>query len=425
MSSIAYQLSAETLRQQTHLGNYNIFESVRCSSCHKFGHNYLFCFENHTDILLETILQKLLEIQSQTNVIHHFINYLDTFPTGILKKISAYLNIHSKGRMGMKINIYLKLKDIIYDRHNLLLPCLLPMWDLTFRDAPLLFGPENTFPHNNVPAYSLDLYYKSPTYHILGCYQYAANILLKYGNRLTNDPNISLELFTNLLFIDVVKFTYESEYQLLCAMIVEYDENNTPLYFGYTMSYFQILINSGEIYPFSNLPSYFHPSARIERIISTETGITLSQRFQVDIVLQEQLPIANILPIECNILISQQAEEKGNVKRLNEKMEEECSPENKSVLEDDSKEQKKISQEAIEEKEEENYTECPICYTFIHDSNKIMINSCHTYCIDCIMSYLHTNQFKPLKCAMCRKDIHSLLSKDENICLLKNTFQFK
>jgi len=163
MSFIAYQLSAETLRQQTHLGNYNIFQNVKCSSCRKLGHNYLFCFENDAVALLEIMIQKFLEIHSQTNIVHSFMNYLKTFSTSTLKRISAYLDIHSKCLIGIKTNIYIKLKDIIYERNNILLPCLLPMWDLTFRDPPMLFGPENTFPHNNVPAYSLNLYYKSPT----------------------------------------------------------------------------------------------------------------------------------------------------------------------------------------------------------------------------------------------------------------------
>jgi hypothetical protein len=189
------------------------------------------------------------------------------------------------------------------------------------------------------------------------------------------------------------------------------------------MAHFRTLVNCGIVYPHRHLPCYFHPSARIQVLIST-TGNILRQRFRVNIVLQDQLPIQHLLPIECKISISEYAEPKSTYKK-------EISPEQ---LDEDSlgsnlsepKEETKIIKEEIEcEIENEAKIECPICYNLIHECNKITINSCHIYCIDCIKTYLHTNQFKTLTCALCRDNIHTFLSRDENINLLKSLFKFK
>jgi cytidine deaminase len=53
-----------------------------------------------------------------------------------------------------------------------------------------------------------------------------------------------------------------------------------------------------------------------------------------------------------------------------------------------------------------------------------MINSCHKFCSQCIVSYLHSARFKQPTCALCRDKITSLESNDTNILLLKNQFTF-
>ena len=423
MSTTFYQLSAETIRNQTHLGNFNIFEKVKCSCCRELGHNYLFCPVFDTPKLFGVIINELIKLNIH-NDINRMLKFLELFETKILKRIALYLDIHSKTRHTMKVNIYVKIKEIIFEQLNILLPCLAKHYN-RYQEPPLIFGPRNTFPNNNVPIYNFDIYYSSPTYNALGCYQYASNILLKYGNRITDDPNISLELFTNLLFVDILKFTYQSHNHVLSSMIdITYNENNIPIHYGHTMAHFGVLVNCGIVYPHRDLPSYFHPSARIEVLTHNSIPLLiLRQRFVVDIILQEQLPIQHVLPIQCKISISEYAEPKSRVEKesLPEKLEIESSSSNLS----ESKENSKISKEEIEcELEEEIKNECPICYNLIHECNKISINSCHTYCIDCMRTYLHTNQFKSLSCALCRDKIHTFVSREENIKLLKGQFKF-
>lgn len=422
MTTSFYQLSAETIRNQTHLGNFNIFENVRCSCCKRLGHNYLFCPICDTPKLFGVIITQMIGLSSHNDV-NLLLGFLDSFGTNILKRIALYLDIHSKTSNGMKKNIYLKIKEIIFDQYNTLLPCL-PTRYIMIREPPLILGPRNTFPNNNVPAYNFDIYYKSPTYNALGCYQYAANILLKYGNRFTADPNISLELFTNLLFIDILRFTYQSNSQVLSSMIdITYNEDNIPIHYGHTMSHFRVLVNSGLVYPHRNLPPYFHPSARIEVLVSANIRRIIRQRFVVDIILQEQIPIQHILPIECKISIIEYAEPKSKYQEESsaEKLEVESSSSNLA----EAKKITRIIQEEIEcEIEENEKVECSICYGLIHECNKITINSCHTYCIDCMVNYLHTNQFKSLTCALCRNKIDTFSSRDENIKLLKSQFKF-
>lgn len=330
MTTHFYQLSAETIHKQTHLGNLNIFEKVKCSCCKHFGHNYLFCSICDTRKLFGVILTQMIGLSSHNNV-NLLLDFLDSFGTNILKRIALYLDIHSKLRHAMKVNIYLKIKELLFDQQNIVLPCLPKSYN-RFQEPPLILGPRNTFPNNNVPVYNFDIYYSSPTYNVLGCYQYAANILLKYGNRITDDPNISLELYTNLLFIDILKFTYQSDNSVLSSMIdITYNEDNIPIHYGHTMSHFRVLVNCGIVYPHREVPSYFHPSSRIEVLIST-TGNILRQRFRVDIVLEEQLPIQHILPIQCKISISEYAEPKSKYQeeRLCEKLKIELSNSNLS-----------------------------------------------------------------------------------------------
>lgn len=421
MTSVHYQLSAETIRKQTHLGSLNIFEKVKCSCCRELGHNYLFCPVFETPKLFGAIIKEIIKLNTDNNI-NRLLTFIDLFETKILKSLALYLDIQAKTRNVMKKNIYLKIKEIIFDQCNIILPCLPKIYN-RFQDPPLILGPRNTFPNNNVPAYNFDIYYKSPTYNALGCYQYAANILLKYGNRFTADPNISLELFTNLLFIDILRFTYQSNSQVLSSMIdITYNEDNIPIHYGHTMSHFRVLITSGLVYPHRNLPPYFHPSARIEVLISTTRNI-LRQRFVVDIILEDQLPIQHVLPIECKISIIEYAEPKSKYQEESsaEKLEIESSSSNLA----EAKKNTRIIQEEIEcEIEEDEKVECSICYGSIHECNKITINSCHTYCIDCIVSYLYTNQFKSLTCALCRDKIDTFSSRDENIKVLKTQFKF-
>lgn len=422
MTTGFYQLSVDTIRNQTHLGNFNIFEKIKCSCCRQQGHNYLFCPEFDTPKLFGAIINEIIKLNTNNDIEQIFI-FIELFETKILKRIALYLDIQSKTRNGLKTNIYLKIKKILFDQGNILLPCL-PNYLNRFQEPPIILGPRNTFPNNEVPVYSYDIYYSSPTYNALGCYQYASNILLKYGNRFTDDPNISLDLFTNLLFIDILKFTYESDEEVLSSMIdIIYNEENIPIHYGHTMSHFRVLVNSGIRYPYVTLPSYFHPSARISYRRNSE-GVILRQRFRLSISIEEQLPIQHILPIECKISITEYAEPKIKYEKKTSfvKFESKDIPSNFS----EPKENKKITKEEIEcEIEEETKIECPICYNLIHECNKIAINSCHIYCIDCIKTYLHTNQFKTLTCALCRDNIHTFLSREENIKLLKSQFKFK
>lgn len=422
MTSGLYQLSAETIRNQTNLGCFNIFEKVKCSCCRQLGHNYLFCPVFDTPKLFGVIINEIIKLNTD-NDINRLLIFIELFETKILRRLALYLDIQSKTRNGMKRNIYLKIKELLFDQRNILLPCL-PNHYMGFQEPPLILGPRNTFPNNNVPVYNFDIYYSSPTYNVLGCYQYASNILLKYGNRFTDDPNISLELFTNLLFIDILKFTYQSDNSVLSSMIdITYNEDNIPIHYGHTMSHFRVLVNCGIVYPHRDLPSYFHPSSRIEVLILT-TGNILRQRFRLSIPIEEQLPIQHKLPIECKISNTEYAEPKTiyEKKTLFAKLEPKASTSNLA----EPKENKKITKEEIEcEIEEETKIECPICYNLIHECNKIGINSCHIYCIDCIKTYLHTNQFKTLTCALCRDNIHTFLSREENIKLLKSQFKFK
>jgi len=421
MSTTFYQLSAETIRNQTHLGHFNIFEKVKCSCCREIGHNYLFCPVFDTPKLFGVILTELIKLNSH-NDIYRLLAFLELFETKILKRLALYLDIHSKHRHALKVNIYLKIKEIIFEQRNIIFPCL-PKYQNRFIEPPIILGLRNTFPNNNVPVYNFDIYYSSPTYNALGCYQYASNILLKYGNRITDDPNISLELFTNLLFIDILKFTYQSDYNVLSSMIdIPYNEHNLPIHYGHTMAHFKVLVNCGIVYPHRNLPSYFHPTARIT-VRRSLAGTILRQQFRVDIELENQLPIQHVIPIQCNISISEYAEPKSK--------DEKESPLDKLEVDDltsnlsESKENKKITKEELEcELEEEIKNECPICYNLIHECNKISINSCHTYCIDCMRNYLQTNQFKSLSCALCRDKIHTFESREENIELLKSQFKF-
>ena len=423
MTTTFYQLSAETIHNQTHLGNLNIFEKVKCSCCRELGHNYLFCPVFDTPKLFGVIVKEIIKLNLH-NDINRLLGFLELFETKILKRLALYLDVQTNHRNAMKKNIYLKIKEIIFDQHNVLLPCL-PNHYIRYRDPPVIFGQRNTFPNNIVPAYNYAIYYSSPTYNVLGCYQYAANILLKYGNRITDDPNITLELFTNLLFIDILKFTYQTDYSVLSAMIdITYNEDNIPVHYGHTMAHFRALVNCGIVYPHRDLPSYFHPSARIEVLTHNSIPLLiLRQRFVVDIILQDQLPIQHVLPIQCKISVSEYPEPKSIYQEESSPEKLEIEPSSSNVSE--AKENIKITKEEIEcEIEEETKNECPICYNLIHELNKITINSCHTYCMECMNTYLHTNQFKSLTCALCRDNIHTFLSREDNIKLLKSQFKF-
>jgi hypothetical protein len=110
MTSGHYQLSAETIRNQTHLGSLNVFEKVKCSCCRQLGHNYLFCPVFDTPKLFGAIIKEFIKLNIENNITRLLL-FIDLFETKILKRLALYLDIQSKTRNGMKRNIYLKIKE--------------------------------------------------------------------------------------------------------------------------------------------------------------------------------------------------------------------------------------------------------------------------------------------------------------------------
>jgi hypothetical protein len=428
--SKVYSMDQQVLRKQTHLGNLNIFKDIKCSICNQKGHNKLFCINidipGIIDELVETIYNFVLTNSCKS--LSRSLEYICSFPYKIMSQICIYLKIYSSNYHTKKINIYLKIRKLIFQKYNIKIINISKNIQQLFKEHPPSFGPINIFPNNDSPAYSLDLYCDSPVFNVLGCYQYASNILLKYGNRFTPDAEISLDLFTNLLFIDILKFTYDSQYTVLSSMQVSYNEQGDPYDFGHTISHFRVLIDNEQIYPYAILPSYFHPSSRL--IIHRTNNMMMYQEFTTDEELfREEFPIPSVFHIQLKITTSIIAEQKTIEKIPGKIISTECisndCAENKcieKVTKEEIEEEKELEEKELEEK---TLYECPICYHNISNQHIIMINSCHKYCVQCIISYLHSAKLKQPTCALCRDNITSLESNDTNILLLKNQFRLR
>jgi len=137
---------------------------------------------------------------------------------------------------------------------------------------------------------------------------------------------------------------------------------------------------------------------------------------------RNELPMENIFPIQCIPILNDIADSK--TKKKEKKIPEKII---KNVLNDcDSKHSSRKEKDCMENSDEEEYElkDCPICYYPIRMNKNILVNSCHEYCIDCLMKYLKHNPISILKCAMCRDTIQTLSSDLDNIKKLKSTFRF-
>jgi len=424
MSEISrvYTMNQESMRKQTHLGNLNIFALTKCSICQRRGHNKLGCVNFEIPRIVEELVDRIYNffLENSCTGLKSSLDYIITIPFRILNQICMYLRIYVHNFHSKKYNIYIKIRRMIFQKYNLKIVKLSPSILTLFEEKKRVFGVRNTFPNNSTPAYSFDLYCKSPVFHVMGCYQYASNILLKYGNRFTSEVDISLELFTNLLFIDILRFTYDSTFSVLCAMIpVTYDEYGYPQNFGHTVNHFRVLLNNGQIYPYGRLPRYFPEASYLENELSPE-GLLLSQRLISIASFNDELPIPAEFHIQLKMKTSSVAEEK-TTEEIPEKLEEEMITSECAEPKSSGKE----TLEEIQEKEEERMiVECPICYHQIVEENIITINSCHHYCIDCMVSYLHSAKLKEPTCAMCRDKILHFQTGERNIELLKSQFSF-
>ena len=413
--SKVYSMNSDVLRKQTHLGNLNVFNDVKCSICKQKGHNKLFCINTEIPRLVDELVEKIYNfvLTNSCTSLSLSLEYISSIPSSIMSQICIYLNIYCNSFHSKKFNIYFKIRKLIYKKYNIRIINLSKSLQNLFKERKPILGPINTFPNNDSPAYSHDLYCDSPVFNVLGCYQYASNILLKYGNRFTTETDISLDSFTNLLFIDILKFTYESQYTISSSMQISYNEDGYPINFGHTMTHFRILIDNEQIYPYFILPRYFHPSSQI---ISHMTDNMV--RYQEFITDEELIPTT--FHIQLKITTSNIAEGK-TIDKIHEK----------KIVSSDSNEcaeqkciEKYPKEEINEEIEEETLFECSICYHNVSNQHIIMINSCHKFCTQCIVSYLHSARLKQPTCALCRDKITTLESIDTNILLLQSKFSF-
>jgi hypothetical protein len=415
MTSIARNLPADVLRIQTHIFQKNIFENTHCSHCHKKGHNILFCLDISIRIILEEVIQKFICYDttkiSVPDKINYFLYFIKSYNIASIKKLCVHFDIHTKNCKVKICSIYNCIRLLILEEKNIILPEL-PTRLASFIEKKPIVDISFTFPHNSRPVYSIELYYDSPTFNIAGCFAFASNILLKYGNYFTRDPHISLTHFIEYLFYDISRWLYDDQV-LNCF---QYYNINGLDYYGFTLEYFNALINNGCIYQFEHLPTYLAGQIELHNLYDDD-NVLLRQYTRI---IQPAVPSVKRFLIHCIVVLPLVAESKTmNIPLIfhQEQIE--------KKHDSDSKGSDKKEIECIEEEKEEiEIVECPICISEIDPTQKIVINCNHIYCNNCMILYLNKVSQPIPTCSLCRSPIHTIQGTDSSIQTLKSQTSF-
>ena len=72
--SKVYSMNSDVLRKQTHLGNLNVFNDVKCSICKQKGHNKLFCINTEIPRLVDELVEKIDSLKNADSVPCQFLS---------------------------------------------------------------------------------------------------------------------------------------------------------------------------------------------------------------------------------------------------------------------------------------------------------------------------------------------------------------
>jgi hypothetical protein len=118
--SKVYSMNQEVLRKQTHLGNLNVFNDVKCSICKQKGHNKLFCINTEIPRLVDELVEKIYNfvLTNSCTSLSLSLDYISSIPSSIMSQICIYLNTHCNSFHSKKFNIYFKIRKLISKKYN-------------------------------------------------------------------------------------------------------------------------------------------------------------------------------------------------------------------------------------------------------------------------------------------------------------------